>query len=236
MDFDAVKKEAEQGEISKEYVSYLKNLFIGEILRGESRRVTNALMAYAHFLNREGISSDNYPIFLKILESNNRYAINALIEGYDIERYLDVVTPNRYLVECVFSIFSSYRRNELYEITLRVLLGFLLKTYRSAEVGWQVYNPSIANVNNLGKILDESKDQDDNLNRDILDVLQYLSDLDSPQETDQSKKDIARQAGRIRSDYFDNQRRLNQSITDVILEEAEVVSLGMPPEYVYVDA
>jgi hypothetical protein len=139
-------------------------------------------------------------------------------------------------VETIFSIFASYRRNELYETTLRVLLGFLLKVYELAEVGWQVYQPSIADVNNLGKILDESKDQDDRLNRDILDVLMFLSDLDTHHETDPDKKDIARQAGRIRSDYFDNQRKLTQSITEVILEEADEVSYGVPPEYIYINA
>jgi hypothetical protein len=236
MDVKTVQEEVSEGHVNDEYIFYLKNLFIEEIKKGESSRVTSALMAYAHYLNAEGINSDNYPLYLKILESNNKYAIDSMIEGHEAEHYLDVVTPNRYLVETIFSIFSSYRRNELYAKTLRVLLGFLLKVYEQAEVGWQVYQPSIADVNNLGKILDETKDQDDRLNRDILDVLMFLSDLDTHHETDPEKKEIARQSGRIRSDYFDNQRKLAQSITEVILEEADKVSYGIAPEYIYITA
>ena len=37
------------------------------------------------------------------------------------------------------------------------------------------------------------------------------------------------------NDYFDTKRRLEQSITEKILEKADKVSMGIPPEYVYVD-
>ena len=233
MDIDKLKAEAKVGNIEEEYVLYLKHLFITEILNTENERATTALMSYAHFLNVSGINSDNYPLYLTILESNNKYAIDILIEGYEPELYLDCVIPNHYILESVFRIFSNYKRNEIYEKTLRILFGFLIKVYTSPEEGYVLYKPTIANVNNLGKILDESKDQGDELNRDILDILMFLADLDAHYSNDPEKKEIARQAGRIRSDYFDHKRRLEQSITEVMLEKEENVNMGVTPDYVY---
>ncbi len=233
MDIDKLKSEAKVGDITEEYILYLKHLFITEILDTKNERATTVLMSYAYFLNKSGINSDNYPLYLTILESNNRYAIDLLIEGYEPEKYLDCVIPNHFIVENVFKIFSIYKRNEVYEMTLRVLFGLLIKVYISPEEGYQLYKPTIPNVNDLGKILDESKDQDDELNRDILDILMYLGDLDTHYTDDPVKKEIARQAGRIRSDFFDHMRSLEKSITEVILEKAEVVNMGTPPDYVY---
>jgi len=88
-------------------------------------------------------------------------------------------------------------------------------------------------VNSLGKFLDEERDQDWPLNRALLDVLACLSDLDAPHETDIEKKNVAAQAGRIRSDYFDHKRSLKQSITEVILEKAKDPKFGTPPDYIY---
>jgi hypothetical protein len=233
MDIKALKEEAKIGNISREYIDYLKLSTMYEILKGASRKAANALVTYAHFLNARGIDSDNYPLYLKLLASNNRHAADALLDGYDPEGYLDCVTPNPYIVKTMFSILGSYRRNEIYGRILRVVFGFLMKAYSSAELGWKIYEPTIADVNNIGKILDESKDQDDDLNRDVLDILMYLADLDTHHETDPAKKEAARQAGRIRSDFFDHKRALNQSITDVILENADKVTYGITPEYEY---
>lgn len=233
MDIDKLKSEAEVGNITKEYVDYLKNLYITEIIKAGDPKSAGALVSYGNFLNELRINSDNYPLYLKILESNNRYAIDALLEGHDLEHYLDCVTPNHFIVKTIFTTFSLYKRNEIYDKTLRVFFGFLIKVYHSPEEGYQLYQPSIADINSLAKILEETKGQDDPLNRDILDILMYIADLDAPHEDDQHKKEVARQAGRIRSDFFDGKRRLNQSLTDVTLEKAEKVIWGIPPDYVY---
>ena len=169
------------------------------------------------------------------MESNNKFAIDALLEGYELEHYLDCVNANPFIIKNIFNIFSIYRRNEIYEKTQRVLFGFLIKVYMSSEDGYRIYQPTIPDVNNVGKILDDTKDQDDYLNRDILDILLFFSDLDAHYETDPNRKEIARQAGRIRSDFFDSTRNLNQSITDTMLAKAKENSLGMSPKYVYVD-
>ena len=106
-----------------------------------------------------------------MLASNNRYAIDALLAGHEPERYLDCVAPNPFIVKSTFETFAEFKSNEIYEKSLRVFLGFLYKVYASAAEGYQLYPVSIAEVNSLGKFLDESQEQDWPLNRGILDVL-----------------------------------------------------------------
>ncbi|MGA2975252.1 MAG: hypothetical protein ABSF77_08070 [Spirochaetia bacterium] len=233
MDFQKLQDEVKVGHISPDYVDFLKHRLITEILESATARAANALWAYASFLNKLGITPDNYPLYINMLASNNRYAIDALLNGHQPERYFDCVAPNPFIVKSTFATFAEFKSNEIYEKSLRVFLGFLIKVYTSAEEGYQLYPVSIAEVNSLGKFLNEDLDQDWPLNRAILDVLACFADLDTPHETDLEKKNVAAQAGRIRSDYFDHKRSLKQSITEVILEKAKDPKLGIPPEYIY---
>ncbi len=233
MSFETLKEEVKVGRVSEEYVDFLKHRFISEILDSPDTQAANALWAYASFLNHAGINPDNYPLYIAMLASNNRYAIEALLAGHEPERYFDCVAPNPYIVKATFETFAQFKSNEIYEKSLRVFLGFLYKVYASAEEGYLLYPVSIAEVNSLGKFLDESRDQDWPLNRGILDVLACFADLETPHETDIEKRNLAAQAGRIRSDFFDHKRSLTQSITGVILEKAKAPKFGIPPERVY---
>ncbi len=233
MDFQKLKDEARVGHISEDYVHFLKHRTITEILDSTTPKGANALWAYASFLNKLGITPDNYPLYINMLASNNRFAVDALLAGHEPERYLDCVAPNPFIVKSTFQTFSELKSNEIYEKSLRVFLGFLYKVYASAAEGYQMYPVSIAEVNSLGKFLDESQEQEWPLNRGILDVLGAIADLDMPHETDIEKRNVAAQAGRIRSDYFDHKRTLKQSITEVILEKSKDPKFGTPPEYTY---
>ena len=233
MDIRKIREDVRVGNISPEAVDYLKHKAITEILEGEGPSAANALWAYASFLNRLGITSDNYPLYISMLASNNRYAIDALLEGHQPEHYLDCVVPNPYMVKAVFETFMTLKSNEIYERSLLVFLGFLSKVYFAAEEGYQMFPVTPEHVNALGKFLDKSHDQDWPLNRGILDVLAAIADLDKPHEQDVRKRDVASQAGRVRSDYFDNARRMSQSITEVILEKAKSPTFGVAPEHTY---
>jgi hypothetical protein len=233
MDFQKLKDDVKVGRISEEYIDFLKHRTITEILDSKNAKASNALWAYASFLNRLGINPDNYPLYINMLASNNRYAIETLLTGYEPEHYLDCVAPNPFIVKATFETFGQFKANEIYEKSLRVFLGFLYKVYASSAEGYQLYPASIAEVNSLGKFLDESEDQDYPLNRGILDVLGCIADLDTPHETNLEKKNLAAQAGRIRSDFFDHKRNLKQSITEVILEKAKDPKFGSPPEHIY---
>lgn len=234
MDVEKLKEELHVGIIEPEYIDYLKNLYIQEIFRKKDDPVAStALVAYSSYLNEEGINSDNYPLYLTILATNNKYAVDALLEGYDHETYLDCVQPNHFIIKNYIKFLEQSRKNEVYRSILEVIFGFLSQVYNSPEEGYQLYQPTIADVNSIGKYLDEDKDQEDELNRIVLDVLLYISKLDTVHETDSEKKNMARHAARIRSDFFDTSRSLINSMTDVILETVENPDYGIPPEYVY---
>jgi len=233
MDLQKLQEDAKVGHISEEYVDFLKHRTITEILNASTASDATHLWAYASFLNHLGINPDNYPLYINMLASNNRYSIDILLAGHEPEHYLDCVAPNPFIVKSTFENFADFKSNEIYEKSLRVFLGFLYKVYRSAEEGYMLYPVTIAEVNSLGKFLVEDQDQDWPLNRAILDVLACIADLDMPHETDIDKRNVAAQAGRIRSDYFDHKRSLKQSITEVILEKAKDPKFGIPPEYIY---
>jgi len=184
------KKKLEIGIIEPEYIDFLKHEFLNDILESKEQKSVNALVAYAGFLNSIKINPDNYPLFIDILSTNNAAAIDVLLEGYTPENLLDVVVPNHFIVKTFFDFLNNHKKNEIYEKTLEVIIGFLSKVYRSVEEGYQLYQPTITDVNALGKFLDETKDQDDPLNRSILDVLYYFSQLDKAHETEQNKLDI----------------------------------------------
>jgi hypothetical protein len=233
MDLQKLKEEVKVGRVSEEYVDFLKFRTITEILNATTPREATALWAYASFLNHLGINPDNYPLYINMLASNNRFSIDILLAGHEPERYLECVAPNPFIVKSTFATFADFKSNEIYEKSLRVFLGFLYKVYASAQEGYELYPVTIAEVNSLGKFLDEDQDQDWPLNRAILDVLACIADLDMPHEKDVEKRNVAAQAGRIRSDYFDHKRSLKQSITEVILEKAKDPKFGVPPEYIY---
>jgi len=233
MNVEWAKKQWEIGVVEPDYIDFLKESYLSDIMQGNDIQSVNSLVAYARFLKELGINSDSYPLYLEVLGTNNEASVDALLEGYEPEAFLDCVIPNHYIVNSLFMFLDEHRKNEVYEKVLRVIIGLFAKLYRSAEEGFQLYKPSIAEINSFGKFLDETRDQDDLLNRIILDVLQYLTTLDTPHESDESKLAIARQAGRIRSDFFDNNRSLIDSLTSVTLEQAENPTFGLKPDHVY---
>lgn len=234
MDVQKLKEDAKVGIIEPAYVDYLKNLYITRILASRTEQIAStACVAYATYLNAEGINSDNYPLYLRVLLTNNKYAVDALLAGYDPEHYLDCVQPNTFIINNFIEILRRHRRNEVYERVLTVVYGYLAAVYNDPEEGYTLYQPNYVDVNAIGKFLDEDKDQDDELNRVILDVLLYISKLDPVHEQEADKRNVARHAARIRSDFFDDTRSLLQSMTDVILESVENPDLGTEPEYTY---
>lgn len=233
MNIEWAKKQLELGIIEEEYVDFLKNEYLKAILDPKDPKEVNALVAYAGYLNSIGLNSDNYPLFLYVLFANNATAVDVLLDGYDPATFMEEVVPNHYIIESFFGFLKNYKKNEVYRRSLEVIVGYMVKVYNSVEEGYQLYQPSVSDVNALGKFLDEEQDQDEPLNRLILDVLLFFSDLDMPYETDENKLEIARQSSRIRSDYFDNTRSLVNSLTEVTLEKSDSVKFGIAPEYFY---
>lgn len=221
--------------IEKEALNRIQNNYLLDILKAENLRASSALVAYARFLNDEKLEYNSFPLYLKIFETNNQFAIDALLRDYQPEKFLEIViVPNNYILENIFKLFTRFKREGIYEVVQRVFCGFLLSVYYVVEEGIRFYMPTVADINNIGKHLVEDEDQEFPLNRVILDFLACITDLDSFVHKDvQERIELARQASKIRSNFFDNRRKLVQSITDVILERETNPDFGVTPDQMY---
>ena len=176
-----------------------------------------AALTYAHYLNSIGITSSNYPIFLKVLGVRNHHVIDALLGTRDPFLFMSSIQPNYFIVATCFSFLAKYHPAEIYTKTLGIILGVFQATYNNPLDGYNIYPPTIADINSLGKHLIEEKGQDDLLNRSILDVLDKISELEG-QNVDEEMEDLAVHAHNIRNNFFDSSKRLVDIIPNVLLK------------------
>lgn len=186
------------------------------ILGTRSKEAVEAAITYASYLNFTGITNSNYPVFLNILTVRNHHVIDALLGTRDPFLFMSSIQPNYFIVSTCFSILTKYRKGEIYPKTLGIILGVFQATYNSPLDGYGIYPPSVADVNSLGKHLNEDKGQDDLLNRSILDILDKLASLEG-QNKDEDMEDLAVHAHNIRNNFFDSTKRLVDVIPEVLL-------------------
>jgi hypothetical protein len=88
-------------------------------------------------------------------------------------------------------------------------------------------------VDNLGKHLEKNKGQNDPRNRCILDILDRIGELEGLY-WDESIEQVARQAHRIRSNFFDNTRLLEDCMPQVLLVQGDYSQDEVAPRRVFV--
>lgn len=206
--------------------------YFDDVLEAKSIEAVQAAQSYATFLNQLGINSDNYVLFLRCLEVPNRWVVEALTAGHDLEHYLDVIEPSYGLVHEVFYIFNNNKKDGLYSNVLVILLGFLNRVYLSPQEGYDLFSPTIEHLNDLAKFLDEDKKQDYPSNRIILNILKHLNELDFVEKSG-PKYETAMHAGKIRSNFLDNARSLKKILPLILLEKDPDFSDGLKPAYIY---
>ncbi len=107
-----------------------------EVLEAKNTRASSALFAYARYLNQIPLQYGYFPLYMKIFEANNQYAVDALIEGFEPERFLDfIVVPNPYVLRAIFKTMDTHRPNTLYEKTVRAFCGIIKRVYHNMEDG-----------------------------------------------------------------------------------------------------
>lgn len=206
----------------------IENGMLQGIFGCRTTEAVEAAVTYAGFLNSIGITAENYPVFLRMLEIENHWVIDALIGDRDPFLMLSSVQPNRYIVNRIFAMITKWPKGGIYFKNLSVILGVLQSVYSSPEDGHRIHPLSIANVNALAKHLRKESGQDDSLNRVILDILDNLSRLEGQGDTD--LEEIAIQASAIRNAFFDNRKQMEEVIPPVLLvtmEDREEI----PPRY-----
>ena len=196
-------------------ISEIENRLLQGIFGCRTTEAVEAAITYASFLSTIGITPENYPVFLRMLEIENHWVIDALIGDRDPFLLLSAVQPNEFIVDRIFAMMTRWHKGGIYSKNLSVILGVLQSVYSSPADGYRIYPLTIANVNALGKHLDKEKGQDDPLNRAILEVLEKLSNLED--KGNPEMEEVAIHASAVRNAFFDDRKRMEDVIPPVLL-------------------
>jgi len=208
-------RSAGQTSVEDAQIHEIENKLLQGIFGCRSEEAVEAAITYASFLSSAGITPENYPVFLKMLEVENHWVIDALIGSRDPFLLLSSVQPNRFIVERILAMMTRWHKGGIYHKNLSVILGVLQSVYSSARDGYRIYPLTIADANALGKHLDKNKGQDDPLNRAILEVLEKIADLESA--ADPQMEEVAMHASAIRNAFFDDRKKMENVIPPVLL-------------------
>ncbi|MGH9323012.1 MAG: hypothetical protein ACRD21_10370 [Vicinamibacteria bacterium] len=230
-----MSKEEEVARLwTKEAVLDVENKILQQIMAARTNEASEASVAFARFLRMSGLDSENYPLFLKMLEIENHWVLDALIGDRDPFLLLSTIPPNEYLSSKCFQLLTRWRSGGIYPKTLAIVLGVLQNTYSSPRDGYKIYHLSVADVDNLGKHLEKEKGQNDPRNRCILDILDRIGSLEGLR-WDESMEQVARQALKIRSNFFDNTKALEDCIPQVLLVRGDYRQEEVAPRQLFAD-
>jgi hypothetical protein len=210
-------------------ISFIENLMLQGIHACRTPEAVEAAICYANYLSRTGLTYENYPLFIKILEIGNHWVIDALIGDRDPFLFLSSIKPNRQILIASFGLLAERHPGGLYAKSLSVILGVLQATYNSPEDGYSIYPLTVSDVNALGKHLDESAGQEDSLNRVILDILEKVSDLEGLEDHTRDMEEVAIHANDIRNHFFDDKKKLDDVIPPVLMVRMELEKFEVPP-------
>ncbi len=219
---------------TRENILAVENKILQQIMAARTPEAVEAALSYARFLRMSGLTSENYPLFLKMLEIENHWVLDELIGDRDPFLLLSTIPPNRYIVSKSFKLLTKWRAGGIYPKTRAIVLGVLQNAYSSPKDGYKIYPLSIADVDHLGKHLEQEKGQDDPQNRCILDILEKIALLEGLQWDDQMEG-VARQAMRIRGNFFDNTKMLEECIPQVLMVRGNYLVDETPPNELFMD-
>lgn len=216
---------------SEESIFRVENHLINNIFACRTPDAVEAGIAYTRFLRRSGLTNENYPLFLKLLEMDNHYVIDELIGDGDPFLLLTPIQPTKHLLSTCFRLLTNWHPGGIYPKTLSIVLGVLQAAYSYAKDGYAIHKLSINDVNNLGKHVNKDKGQVDPVNRAILDILDRISLLEG--QGDEEMEAIARQCNLIRTQFFDKRRKMEDAIPQVLLVKSDYLVKEVLPNTVF---
>lgn len=219
---------------TKESIRRVENRLLQQILAAKTPEATGAAVSYADYLRFRGLNSENYPVFLKMLQTDNAWVLEALVGSTDPFELFAAIPPNKYIVGKCFDLLDKWPRGAIHPITLAVILGTLSRAYSDPRDGYRLYSLTVSDVNNLGKHLNESEGQNYPQNRYLLDVLDDIGSLDDARLGEDVTK-VARQAVKIRGHFLDNTRTLEGCLPPSLLTVGDYRQSATPPTRVFVD-
>lgn len=173
-------------------------------------------VGFARYLNRVGLNSENYWLFLRLLMTNNPWVIDELLHDRVPGLLFSTILPEAELIEAAFQTLFSRHPDELYPPALEAVLGIIQSAYFDPDDGFRIRRLSIMDINALGKFLRKDENQDQPLNRLILDILDKIAHIgDYYGEPD--KNVLSKHAFNVRYAYFDRTRELVDAIPQPLL-------------------
>ena len=228
------KQEATEQLWTRESMLKVEVESLHQIMSARTPEAVEAAISFARFLRLSGLDSENYPLFLKILETENHWVQDELIGPTDPFLLFATIPPNELLVSKCFELMTRWRPGGIYPKTLAIVLGVLQNAYSSPRDGYKIYRLSIADVDNLGKHLKKEDGQNEARNRCILDILEKVASLEGLR-WDDTMEAVSRQAQKIRGSFFDNTKVLEDCIPQVLLVRGDYRQDELAPGRVFVD-
>lgn len=213
--FEPERSQEQDSRSREREIFEIESKLLQGIFGCRSPEAVESSVTYARYLNSVGITPDNYPVFLKMLEIANHWVIDALIGDRDPFLLLSPVQPNRFIVERCLAMMTRWHKGGIYPKNLSVIMGVLQSVYSSPRDGYRIAPLTIADANAIGKHLQKSKGQDDPLNRAILEVLEKIAHLED--SGDAQMEEVAIHAASIRNAFFDDRKRMEDVIPPVLL-------------------
>lgn len=213
-------------------IAEIENFMLRGILGCRTPEAVEAAITYAQFLNKTGLTNENYPLFIKVLEIGNHWVIDALIGERDPFLFFSSIQPNYEILGACFALLAERHPGAIYAKSLSVILGILQAAYNVPIDGYHLYDLSVSDVNSLGKHLDEESGQEDSLNRVILDILDKVSHLEGLEPDNRNLEEVAIHANEIRNFFFDETKHLNEVIPPVLLVRMDFKKFEVSPRNV----
>ena len=173
-------------------------------------------VSFANYMNQIGVSSSNYLIFMKLIETNNQWIIEALFKKREPRLVFTVIKPSSAMIAKAFQLLACWHPGEIYSKGLMALLGIIANSYHKPDDGYRIYNIDITDLNNIGKYLDRDAGSGSELNSILLEILDRFTSLGLYQAS-LDKRMLARHAFDIRIAFFDNTKSLIDVIPEVLL-------------------
>jgi hypothetical protein len=218
---------------SDQSIFRVENHIINNIFACRTPDAVEAAITYSAFLRKSGLTNENYPLFLKLLEMDNHFVIDSLLGTTDPFLFLTPIQPTKHLVSTSFRLLTNWHPGGIYPKTLAIVLGALQAAYSYAKDGYRIHKVTINDVNNLGKHLNKEKGQDESVNRAILDILDRMASLEG--QGDDEMELLARQCNVIRGNYFDKRRKMEDAIPQVLLVKSDYLVKEVLPANVFED-
>lgn len=231
---DAVKERIDQTTWTKKAIQDVEISILHNMIACRTVEAVQSCISYARFLRLSGLNNENYPLFLTLLEVENHWVIDSLVDDKDPFLLLSPIQPNNYLILTAFQLLTNWHPGGIYPKTLAIILGVLQAAFSSPKDGFKIYSVSINDVNNIGKHLNKETGQDDRNNREILDILDRLGSLAGTSENPDVEH-MARQANNIRTYYFDKRKKMEDIIPQVLLVKSDYVTKEIEPINVFIN-